>query len=73
MEQLNLCIVGTGCQMHSRKKPSQDAVSASTVMVQAGKANDKILQEFQQWRQNSDASLERLQTLLPPSRFPPSH
>ena len=73
MEQLNLFVVGTGCQMHSRKKPSQDTVPVSTMVIQAGKANDKILQEFQQWRQNSHTSLESLQSLLPPSRFPPLH
>lgn len=73
MDQLNLCVIGTGCQMHSRKKSSTEMTPASTVLIQAGKTNDKILHEFLQWRQNEDASLERLQTLLPPSRFPPSH
>lgn len=70
MDQLNLCVVGTSCQMHSRKKSMTDTVPASTVIIQAGKTNDKILQTFQQWRQDSDGSLERLQELLPPARYP---
>lgn len=70
MEQLNLCVVGTGCQMYSRKKSSTELTPTSTVLIQAGKTNDKILQEFQQWRTESDGSLEKLQELLPPSRYP---
>jgi hypothetical protein len=71
---MDLSVAGTACVLHRREATVKFTVApASTVIVQAGKDNDKILQEFQQWRQNSDASLESLQTLLPPSRFPPLH